>query len=635
MLRNLYNPAAFILLFFLSATEIYASSPDSLKVKKDSTQVAFFYKDVERYGILKLYPNDTALSGFQYYDPLFKQSRFCASLGNIGQDYRSLIPYPILRNSGFDYGIHTFDRYLYQNDSVKYYKVLKTYTQLEYVQGAKKEIDFHAKFSRNIYRSFNLGFDFRVMNSPGAYTSQKTNQINFYLTAQYFTKDKRYGVIANFLLNRLRNWENGGIKFDSIFEQNLETNRALYDVNLSSAQNRIWETGFYMKQYFNLSRHQKNVKDTTYLSRKHFELGRISYTFEYNRQIQNYIDNKPVSGFYNNIYLDSLRTYDSLTITKIANEVTWTNPSFRQDKKLRLLQLEAHLKQQYVEVSMLGTKQYFLQYIPAAGISFNPFSTLHLDGYGDYVLGDFNEGDMSLKVNLSQTLGKANKNAGTITLKAYYAFQKPGWFYEHFYGNNFRWDTAWKKQNLISGCFDYTFKTLNAGISINRINHFVYLDTAARPGQYNTEFGYLYAYLNGEVNLWRIKFKGQFAYQTIQGANFLRLPAFLGNISIYYTQDLFHKAATIQPGLNFFYNTLYFGDGYMPATRSFYLQDKKQIGNYLYMDVFVNIKIQRARIFVMYSHFNSIFMTRNYYMVPGYPMQDAAFKFGLDWRFSD
>ncbi len=73
----------------------------------------------------------------------------------------------------------------------------------------------------------------------------------------------------------------------------------------------------------------------------------------------------------------------------------------------------------------------------------------------------------------------------------------------------------------------------------------------------------------------------------------------------------------------------------MPATRSFYLQDKKQIGNYLTMDVFVNIKIQHARIFVMYSHFNSGFMTRNYYMVPGYPLQDAAFKFGLDWRFSD
>ena len=39
-------------------------------------------------------------------------------------------------------------------------------------------------------------------------------------------------MISNLRLNRLTNYENGGIKYDSIFEQNLETNRKLYDVNL-------------------------------------------------------------------------------------------------------------------------------------------------------------------------------------------------------------------------------------------------------------------------------------------------------------------------------------------------------------------------------------------------------------------
>jgi hypothetical protein len=635
MLKALFYTLSVLLLLFYPSSKIYASPPDTLIVKKDSTQVGFFYNDLERYGKLQLHPADTTLAGFENYDPRIKQSRFSASLGNIGQTYRGLLPYPFLRNSGFDYGIHTFDLYLYKNDSVKYYKVLKTFSQLQYVQGAKKEIFFHAKFSRNIYRSFNLGFDFRVMNAPGAYSRQKTNHINFFLTGQYFTKDKRYGVIANFLLNRLINTENGGIKYDSVFEQNIEPNRGLYDVKLNSAQNRMREAGFYMKHYFNLSRHQKSANDTAFLTRKHFELGRLTYSFEYNRQIQNYIDNQPNSGFYNNIYLDSILTYDSLTVKKFVNEVVWSNPSFRPDKQLRLLQLEAHLKQQYIEVSLHESKQYLLQYIPAAGLSFNPFSTLHLDAYGDYVFGDYNEGDMSLRVNLSQSLGRSDKNGGVITLKAYYAIQKPGWFYERFYGNNFRWDTAWKKQNLISGCFDYTFKTTSTGISISRINNFVYLDTAALPNQYTNEFGYIYAYLNGELNIWRFKFKGQFAYQTIQGTNVIRLPALLGNLTVYFTQGLFNNAATIQPGLNFFYNTLYFGNGYMPATRSFYLQDKKEIGNYLYMDVFLNVKIQRARIFIMYSHFNAGFMKKEYYMVPGYPMQDAAFKFGVDWRFFD
>ena len=628
----------FTLFSFASPLNSFSSPADSSKIKpkRDSTQVSFFYNDFEKLGSLKLHPSDTSLTGFQNYNPLAKQSNFFATLGNNGQDYRSLIPYPIFRSSGFDFGIHSFDRYLYQNDSVKYYKVFKTYTDLEYVQGAKKEIFFHAVFSRNVYRSLNIGFDFRVSNSPGTYLRQSTNHINFVVTAQYFTKNKRYGVISNFLVNRLKNNENGGIKYDSIFEQNLETNRQVYDIHLDKAQTRIRETGFFMKHYFNLSRHPKNVKDSTFFSSKHLELGRLSYSFEYNRQIQNYTDGDPKSGFYKNIYLDSVATFDSVSINHIINEVCWTNPSFRPDKKSRLLQLEIHLKQQYVEVRDHAIRNFFIQYIPSVDLSINLFSSLQLEANADYVLGDYNEGDMSLMVALSQTLGKPDKNGGTITLKGHYAFQKPGWFYEHYSGNNFRWDTAWQKQNLISGCFSYIFRdVIEAGVNISRINHFVYLDSTANPRQFNQQFGYVFSYLNGKLNFWKLKFKGQFAYQTVQGTNILRLPAFLGNLTFYFTQQLFHGAATIQPGLNFNYNTQYYADSYMPATHSFFIQNSKQVGNYLFMDIFLNLKIQRARIFLMYSHFNSSFMGHSYFTVPHYPMQDAAFKFGVTWRFFD
>ena len=148
---------------------------DSLKKHRDSTQVMFFYSDFEKLGPLDVHQNDTALTGFQTYDLLYKHDRFYATLGNIGGAYRSMMPFQTVRESGFDYGIHSLDRYLYQNDSVRYYKVVKTYTELTYVQGAKKEQNFHAIFSRNIYRSFNLGFDFHVMSAPGAYYRQKTN----------------------------------------------------------------------------------------------------------------------------------------------------------------------------------------------------------------------------------------------------------------------------------------------------------------------------------------------------------------------------------------------------------------------------------------------------------------------------
>jgi len=616
-------------------TDLKSALIDSLKKHRDSTEVSFFYNDFEKLGTLKLHPNDTAITGFQNYDPLFIKDRSFATLGNYGQTYRSLLPFQTVHESGFDYGLHNDDLYLYQNDSVKYFKVFKTFSEITYTQGAKKEQNFHAVFSRNIYRSFNLGFDFHVMNAPGAYLRQRTNQINFVLTGQYFSKNKRYGVIANYTINRLRNQENGGIKYDSLFEQNLDQNRQMIPVNLNNAQNRIRESGIFMKHYFDLTRHPRNENDTSLLNHKHIELGRLTYTFEYNRQIQNFIDNQPDSGFFPPPIYNSVQTIDSLTIIRISNEVVWSNPSFNPQMKPRLLQLQFGVKQHYFEISMRDEKRYFLQYIPNASLYFNPFSSLHLEAHGDYVLGDYNEGDFSLKVKLSSILGKRDKNIGIISLTGNYTFQKPSFFCEYYQGNNYQWDTTWLKQGLISGGFNYSWKFLETGFNINRISNFVYLDSTSHPQQNHDQFGYIYIYLNGSVDLGRFTLKPSLAYQSVQGTTALRLPAFMGNLAMYYTQPLFHGAATLQPGLNFFYNTSYYADNYNPALRSFCLQDKREIGNYLYMDVFINLKIQRARFFVMYSHFNASFMGRSYYMTPSYPMQDGAFKFGITWRFHD
>jgi hypothetical protein len=620
-------------------TSVLTKKTKKQKAPKDSTVVSFFYNDFEKLGQLNTHAYDTAITGFQDYDPLYKKDRFDANLGNIGSNYRSLVPYPFLRASGWDFGIHTFDQYLFLNDSVKYYKVFKTFTEVSYFQGAKKENTFNAIFSRNLYRSLNLGFNFHVMNAPGAYLRQRTNAINFALTTQFFTKDKRYGFIANFIFNRLRNFENGGLTYDSLFDQNIEKNRQAIPVNLQAAENRMKESGFYTKHYFNLSRHARDEKDTAFLKGRHFDLGRLTYAFYFHRQVQNYMDGYPDTAFYKHIYLDSISTRDSITIDRITNELTWSNPSFKKDKKLRLLQIEAGIKQVYIHISdrdsVFYHHRYFIQYIPKAAIYFQPFSSMLLEAHGDYVLGDYNQGDMSLRVNLTTILGKRDKNGGIITLSGNYAYQQPGWYYNHYLGNNFIWDTSFNKQGLIAAGFDYRFKFLNTGFNLSRITNYVYLDSTASPKQFKNQFGYLYMYFNTDLDLWRFKIRAQLVYQTVQGTTVLRLPAFMGNLTLYFTQPLFKGAATLQPGLNFYYNTNYFADGYMPALRSYYLQDKKEVGNYLYMDVFINLKIQRARVFVMYTNWGSFFEGRNYYSTPHYPMQDAAFKFGVSWRFHD
>ena len=70
----------------------------------------------------------------------------------------------------------------------------------------------------------------------------------------------------------------------------------------------------------------------------------------------------------------------------------------------------------------------------------------------------------------------------------------------------------------------------------------------------------------------------------------------------------------------------------MPATRTFYLQNEVEIGNFPFIDMALSIKVKKANIFVSYS--NMFLLTGNYnsFIAPHYPMRDSKFFFGVNWR---
>jgi len=73
----------------------------------------------------------------------------------------------------------------------------------------------------------------------------------------------------------------------------------------------------------------------------------------------------------------------------------------------------------------------------------------------------------------------------------------------------------------------------------------------------------------------------------------------------------------------------------MPATGRFYRQDATETGNYPFVNVFINLKLRRTRIFLMFDHINSGMTGYEYYMIPSYPMNVRMFRYGLAWTFYD
>jgi hypothetical protein len=52
-------------------------------------------------------------------------------------------------------------------------------------------------------------------------------------------------------------------------------------------------------------------------------------------------------------------------------------------------------------------------------------------------------------------------------------------------------------------------------------------------------------------------------------------------------------------------------------------------------DVYVNVLIKRARVFVKFDHFNSGWLGYNYQFIANQPLTDRGLRFGISWAFFD
>jgi len=594
----------------------------------DSSKVYFFYNNFEKQGPGFLKEIDTSITNIEKYDPLTKPNNYYATLGNTGLASIDMVYKPYL-TSGFNFGIHSFDKYLFFNDSIKYYWVGRPYTQLFYIMGAKKEQNLHIDHSQNVASWFNIGLYFRYVNSPGYYINQKADDKNFMLKTRFQTRNYRYMVLANYIHNKVQVEENGGIKYDSVFEQNIITSRDGIEVNLTGAHNRLKENSFYVKQLFKISGKESfNPADTIKPGKTHkISPGVISYSILLSKFTYLYEDNLKDSSFYHFTFDTVNPSYDSTYIYKVENQISWTNADITKDQ---LLTFNFALKYLYVENSIDSVRKIYNQLIPYGKVAFSISRKLKLDFYADYVTGNSYVGDYNLTGKLSY-----NTKFGNLKYKVTSALQEAGRFYNYYSSNHFKWENNFRKQSFFINTFEYNYKNLQAGVKLINIGSFVYLDTLAIPAQLNNGLNIINAYVRKLFNAGNWSFDIRIIYQDASNTGAIRLPELIGDLSVYYTKDLFKQAAIIQTGIDAFYNTSYYGYSYMPATRSFYIQNEKEVGDYIYANVFLNLQIKRARLFLKYHNLGFLFKDFSYFTVPSYPMQDGGFRFGISWMFYD
>ncbi len=611
-----------------------AISRDTTQVKPDSTSIYYFVGSLDNLKSGKLTYVDTTLTFFHQYAPIEAKNRMYNTLSNIGLASYNRVFSPSV-SVGYVTKSRVFAPYMHYNDQVRYYKLMRPYTELQYVMGPAKEQNLGVTFSRKMSKQFTFGVDLYLVNAPGSYFNSKSSDNYVYFTSRYHTKNRRYGIIGNYLHNKVIAHENGGITADSLFTENLEKDRKVIPVGLKTAQNMVKASGFYVEQYFNLQKPGMR-KDST---RRRLSGGSISYALLYQRNQMVYTDMEAASdtGFYAAFpaVFDTLGTYDSIYQLKIRNRFLWSSLAYNEAKLSRVFRAWFGTNYDHIIQTLPYDLSKYInnQLIPFGGISLKLFQRSFLNASAEMVVGGYNNGDLKIKGSLLQYLGSVEKNIGQLYFSVIFDNRKPAWYFTKYSSNRFNWKLHLQKERLFIFTGEYRYKSIRAGATFQSLGNYTYFNDSVYPQQAANPGSVLQVYADGTIPMHYFGINLRAVYQTTSMSAFLHLPVFTGKMDLFFKKWIFKHAAHLQTGIQLSYFTSYYADAYMPELRAFYSQHNKKIGDYLYLDIYGSMKIKSFRFFLQGKNMLGLLgKNYHYYNSPGYPGADAGFYLGVSWK---
>ncbi|MBO5738521.1 MAG: hypothetical protein J6U85_05510 [Bacteroidales bacterium] len=624
--------------FVVKSETVYEN--DSIRL--DSTNVKYFVKDFNNLTLGNDVFWDTTTLLSSIYNSLENPYKIYQTLSNSGlahKDINFTIPY----NLGFNSELQAFSSYLHNINNIKFPIVLQPFTDITYMSGDNKEQHLEILFCREFLPRFFVTLNYDIDFSPGVYKRTKSQNSFFNGNFRYNTKNERYGINGCYFYDKIDIQENGGIVYDSVFINNLENDKSIIDVNITNATNLIKTSGFTLDQYFNILGPyvKKNYQDS--IQKKHkIGVGRINHHFSYQRNKYVYEDSRPLSYFYQKFdpIIDSTKTFDSICFYNIKNVIHWNTLGYRKYTNDIPFYLTLGLEHNYTHHAGyldLVTKERFNERNYSnlrvnAGIIINLFKSSRITGNAQIITTGYHAGDFFIEGQWKQFLGTYKKNIGALKFDINLNRQSADWFEEYYYSNNFRWDNDFKPSTSLLLHCSYELPFLEIGVKSTNIDNYIYFGTDAKPQQYSKNINVNSLYTIFCVNFNKLEFVGFASLQTTNNDKVIHIPTFQGKIKLAYNINLVKNISMMQPSITVNYFTKYYADAYMPALRTFYLQNEVEVGNFPYIDLCVTFKIKKANIFVQYTNMYSLTKDNRYFTTPHYPMRDSRFCFGVNWR---
>lgn len=179
----------------------------------------------------------------------------------------------------------------------------------------------------------------------------------------------------------------------------------------------------------------------------------------------------------------------------------------------------------------------------------------------------------------------------------------------------------------------HTRTRINAGVE-NVQNH-IYFNPSAMPVQHGGSVQVVSATLEQSLRAGILNWDNRLIYQKSSNQAVIPLP----ELTVYSNLYLLFKVARVldvQFGVDCDYYTSYNAMGYQPATMTFYNQSDVKVGNYPFMNAYINMKLSKARFYVLFSHVNQgMFGGSNYFSAAHYPLNPRRFQIGISVDFNN
>lgn len=594
-------------------------------------QVYIFHYNPLDVKILSYVNPSLSPTGAQFSDRLDTlNGNYYLSKGNVGQSH-----YPLFVTKGDDIGLKIKpdinEGYSKNLRSINLFISQTPYSELAYSSSLNDDYQVSVSHAQNITPRWNVAFDYDLIAPEGVYASSSVTNHYLDFTTNYYSKDSRYQLQGGIIWQHFNMDESGGIAADSIFTQRLESNSAGIPVNLYDVVSKDKKLSAFVHQSFNTVRQLPRYNS-------HTELVAIDSIADSVVVVDTITPPAPmmfntgVFGLDLSLESDTLADGPKQLWQHTSAMLFWTNDAYMNYRWHNPLKITLGVKSEHFKSDI--DSLYKIEFA-----SMTPLVKAELSTATRFSLVFNAEQRIATDARMSATHLSANATLSIDSLNSIFAsasLQSTPADLIYFYHtpNN---GADLQPVNVMK--LEAGFKCgsmIDIAATARNIGHNTWIDAAGATVQAPGDMWLFQGRMNMNLALGHFHYDMQQLLQYSTDNEQLRVPFFASKNSLYFDITLFGRALRTQVGLDVRYHTAFYADSYQPIGGYFYRQNEVEVGNYFWGDVFVNLQVKRATIYVKAGHVNALWeMSPNYFILPHYPGQKFGLMYGVIWKFFD